>query len=238
MDELAAEIGEVVFDHTKRQQMCVVFPAYGKAEYLLGNLELMRKQTHVPDILVIGGEKTEEVIASLAGSDLPIMAFKRNPKYFGPAGGFYAGEKLALAKGYEKIVLGDEDAYLKENDTLALIRDSLDVHPLVMIREDLSRTPAGMHHFAGIRRGAMLRVGLSYFPAYACFEDGEYQRRFAKNGIAPFVIDRYRTHPMKETGLMFGWLLMRNNLKHYLYQEPSLGHYLKLVLRAKAMEMI
>ncbi|MBE5898943.1 MAG: glycosyltransferase [Lachnospiraceae bacterium] len=106
-------------------KVAAVVVTYNRKELLKECIEALKASTCSVDVIIVDNNSTDgtkEYIADLIGKD---VIYKRLKKNLGGAGGFSAGMKYAVKKGYEYIWIMDDDTIVKE-DTLEVLLKAKD----------------------------------------------------------------------------------------------------------------
>lgn len=106
------------------RKVCAVIVTYNRPELLCRCVGKLQKQNYPLDILIYDNHSTSDTKAALQKNGL----MKDNVTYFyadentGGAGGFHNGMKMAYEKGYDDLLLMDDDGYaINENTVSELI---------------------------------------------------------------------------------------------------------------------
>lgn len=106
-------------------KVAAVVVTYNRKELLKECIEALKASTCSVDIIIVDNNSTDgtkEYIADLIGKD---VIYKRLKKNLGGAGGFSAGMKYAVKKGYEYVWIMDDDTIVKM-DTLEVLLKAKD----------------------------------------------------------------------------------------------------------------
>lgn len=158
----------------------------------------LKKQTLVPDIVVVDNSSTDNTFQKLSKEfdDITTILTKKN---YGSAGGQYIGQKYAYNLGYNNIILTDNDAYPVEKDVIEqlLLKSSENcvVNPINMSEGDVNNY--SILHFCLIKRSIIKKCGFIDYKLFLYGDDTEYQIRLHKKGIPLIKINRHYIHPMK-----------------------------------------
>ncbi len=102
-------------------KVAAVVVTYNRKELLKECIEALKASTCSVDVIIVDNNSTDgtkEYIADLIGKD---VIYKRLKKNLGGAGGFSAGMKYAVKKGYEYVWIMDDDTIVKEDSLEALL---------------------------------------------------------------------------------------------------------------------
>lgn len=172
--------------------IAAVVVTYNRKKLLKECIEALKASTRKVDVIIIDNNSTDgtkEYIADLVGKD---VIYKRLKKNLGGAGGFSAGMKYAVKKGYEYIWIMDDDTIVKE--------DSL---------EQLMRVAGSIHNNFGFLSSSVRWIDGSdckmNMPTYKT-NLTDYEKAYAAKGIYPvkaatFVSLLFRAEAIKEIGL-------------------------------------
>lgn len=122
------------------ETVAVVVVTYNRAVLLGRMLTGLAAQTHRPDAVIVVDNASSDGTAPLladwsARADLPLQVHT-SAENLGGAGGFHLGTRLAMAGGYDRIWLIDDDV-VPAPDCLAVLM-AADEDCLMVVREDLS----------------------------------------------------------------------------------------------------
>ncbi len=105
--------------------VAAVVVTYNRKELLKECIEALKASTCSVDIIIVDNNSTDgtkEYISDLIGGN---VIYKRLKKNLGGAGGFSAGMKYAVKKGYEYVWIMDDDTIVKK-DTLEVLLKAKD----------------------------------------------------------------------------------------------------------------
>ena len=103
------------------RRICAVIVTYNRPELLCRCVKKLIEQDYPLDILIYDNHSTSDTKAALEAGEL----LKSNVTYFyadentGGSGGFYSGMKMAVERGYDDLVLMDDDGYAINTHTLS-----------------------------------------------------------------------------------------------------------------------
>lgn len=106
-------------------KVAAVVVTYNRKELLKECIEALKASTCSVDIIIVDNNSTDgtkEYISDLIGGN---VIYKRLKKNLGGAGGFSAGMKYAVKKGYEYVWIMDDDTIVKK-DTLEVLLKAKD----------------------------------------------------------------------------------------------------------------
>jgi hypothetical protein len=176
--------------------IAIIIPSYNRKQVLENHLDALALQSsHDFDIIIIYG--MEDSFVETPGWS-SILHLHRKWDY-GSAGAFYAGEKLAVSDGYEKIILADDDCYPVSRDLVAKLGKALDSHtmakPKLFLPPKLGKTETVLPQYGALREYAFKELGYSYLPLYSGFEDVELEERVRSRFGPPEAVDALASHP-------------------------------------------
>lgn len=102
-------------------EICSVIVTYNRKELLIRNIRSLLKQTKTNDILIVDNHSTDgtkDLLCTEGILSYGNVQYIDTGKNVGGAGGFYVGMKYAYEKGYQWIVLMDDDGYCLKNDVI------------------------------------------------------------------------------------------------------------------------
>lgn len=106
-------------------KVAAVVVTYNRKELLKECIEALKASTCSVDVIIVDNNSTDgtkEYISDLIGGN---VIYKRLKKNLGGAGGFSAGMKYAVKKGYEYVWIMDDDTIVKK-DTLEVLLKAKD----------------------------------------------------------------------------------------------------------------
>ncbi|MFA6214464.1 MAG: hypothetical protein WC717_04275 [Candidatus Micrarchaeia archaeon] len=116
----------------------------------------------------------------------------------GCSGGFFAGQKYALERGYKYAIMADDDCMPADRGLVAALyrnRARQYVAPTTVFLEGGYRKKgfqAGPTQYSLYSTGIFRKYGLYYLPLFHGADDGEYMERVAQ---APFRVSNFTEHP-------------------------------------------
>lgn len=102
-------------------KVAAVVVTYNRKELLKECIEALKASTCSVDVIIVDNNSTDgtkEYISDLIGGN---VIYKRLKKNLGGAGGFSAGMKYAVKRGYEYVWIMDDDTIVKEDSLEALL---------------------------------------------------------------------------------------------------------------------
>lgn len=108
-----------IIDNCKhnRRNICIILPTFNQYNETKKNIELLKKQTLVPDIIIVDNNSNDNTFEKLSEEYNDIILIKSAWNYWG-AWGFYLWQKYAYEQWYEWIILNDNDAYPVDNNLI------------------------------------------------------------------------------------------------------------------------
>ena len=203
----------------------VIIPFYSEYDMLTKHLGYLRNQTARDfDVIILPEPNSDEnkVLEIINNANCPfgIIVAKRRFNS-GGTGGFFPGQKYALAHGYKYMILADADCYpvdkelvenlFKNGEHGMVTPHSVPTHNDIPIR---SRPPgpASSGHYSLFSEKFVRKYGLYYAPLFYGTDDVEYTQRIEKATPRPLVIGNFC-----ETTLFGHGTLDRKFVKYWLY---------------------
>lgn len=125
--------------------IAAVVVTYNRKEELKKNIEALLHQTRVPDIIfIIDNCSTDGTSEFFAKRNDKVKVIRLNSNT-GGAGGFSVGTQIAYERGFDYIMLMDDDGRPHDENTIAELmrvamehqRDKIMLNPLVCVKEDV-----------------------------------------------------------------------------------------------------
>lgn len=213
LDGLFSEIRD---DRKGRKEAAIIIPTFSAQDLLKKHLDKLSKQdTGLFDILIVYGMDDRFIeTPHWAG----ILHLRRSWD-FGSAGAFFAGEKKAVAEGYDKIILADDDCFPVSSDLVKKICQALDgsmiVKPRISLPPRIEMMETVLPQYGGIRREAFEKAGYSYLPLYSGGEDLDLEERLCAEYGPATRISETATHP---------WFMPPLLGDGYTYKIHNFGH--------------
>lgn len=173
-------------------KVAAVVVTYNRKELLKECIEALKASTCSVDVIIVDNNSTDgtkEYIADLIGKD---VIYKRLKKNLGGAGGFSAGMKYAVKKGYEYIWIMDDDTIVKE--------DTLEV--LLKAKDELSDDFGFISSSVKWVDGSDCKMNMQTYKTNIT----DYEKTYAAKGIYPvkaatFVSLLFSSDAIKQIGL-------------------------------------
>jgi len=186
--------------NVKRNNVVVVMPIFNQYEATKKNILLIKQQTLVPDILIVDNGSTDNTFEKLKKEFYDVILIKAKDNY-GGAGGFYLGQKYAYEKGYEYIILNDNDAYPVDNDLIENLIKECDENTVVQAfnvdEDDLRNYILWFFHWCSFHRKTIQKIGFIKYFLFLYGDEVEYSLRLKKFHILIKKIYKKYSHPMK-----------------------------------------
>lgn len=126
---------------TARESVAVVVVTFNRADLLVGMLDGIAAQTHLPDAVFVidnlSTDHTRAVLEARAGDD-PTLQATFSETNLGGAGGFHLGVRQAYDAGFDRVWLMDDDVVPDPGCLAAMM--AVDEDCLIAVREDLAGT--------------------------------------------------------------------------------------------------
>lgn len=194
------------------KKIALVIVTYN-SPHLQTHIKALEKQKRKPDVVYIinNGSHVE-----LSSRKLNIKVVQQEEN-IGPAGGFNAGEKLAVSGGYDYIILADDDLIPIREDTVELLEKAAE-DPNVGAATCLSAEGHGgmANHYFLIKREVLEEVGYHFKPFFIMFEDMELVERIKRRWLIRTIQEKLVYHHTKSgVNLNRMYYSTRNGLAYY-----------------------
>jgi rhamnopyranosyl-N-acetylglucosaminyl-diphospho-decaprenol beta-1,3/1,4-galactofuranosyltransferase len=185
-----------------KSNVAVVIPTFNQKDAILKNIGLLKKQTIVFDIIIVDNNSTDGTSAAINEifPDIMVLGAKNN---FGGAGGYYIGARYAFEKGYDWIIMSDNDAYPASANLIEeLVKNASDkivTQPFNKYGKEHNDTILSLHYGCYSRK-IIEKIGLPLFDFFLFGDDEEYSRRLKKAGFKINKLEHvFYFHEMKRT---------------------------------------
>ncbi|ADG14110.1 glycosyl transferase family 2 [Methanocaldococcus infernus ME] len=198
------EIKEVydpyVKNNKKRKKVAIVMPTYNQYEATRKNIIFLKKQSLVPDIIIVDNNSKDNTFERLKKEFPNIILIKLKDNY-GGAGGFYIGQKYAYEKGYEYIILNDNDAYPIDEDLIeSLVKESNKntiTQPFNVDEDFKEKNNFWFFHYVCFKRHIIKKLGFVDYKFFLYGDEVEYYLRIKKYKTKIKKIYKKYSHPIK-----------------------------------------
>lgn len=185
-----------------KNEIAIIIPTFNQKEIVLETVKLLKEQTAVPDIIVVDNNSDDFTAEEIRKNHPDIIVLKARGN-FGSSGGQYIGARYAYEKGYDWIVLSDNDAHpVSPNLIDELVRNASEnivTQPFNRYGKEHNSTIFSLH-YGCYSRSVFENVGFPLFDFFLFGDDEEYSRRLRKAGIKIKKLeDVFYFHPMKRT---------------------------------------
>lgn len=192
--------------------IAAVVVTYNRKELLRECIEALKTSTCSVDVIVIDNNSTDgtmEYIEDLIGGN---VIYKRLKKNLGGAGGFSAGMKYAVKKGYEYVWIMDDDTIVKE--------DSLDA--LLSAKDEISDDFGFVSSSVKWIDGSDCKMNMQTYKTNIT----DYEKTYAAKGIYPvkaatFVSLLFSSKAIKQVGLPLKEYFIWGDDKEYTLRMSS-----------------
>jgi len=218
---LCANLVEEVYIGNKKKtnDVAVVIPTYKNKTLVIETIQKIKKQTLVPDIIVVDNNEDYKTFNSLTKKypDVTVIKSRRN---WGASGGQYLGGAYALCKGYDYIIFTDDDAQPVDNDLIEELVKNADEHTVTVPKHKLTSNlqdskrglKVALFHYVCVHRKILEDVGLPDFDIFIKNDDYEFTMRISQKHDLIEIPRRYY-HPIKpEINLTNIYYNLRNYL--------------------------
>lgn len=196
-----------VSPQSHKNKVCIIIPTFNSADTTLKIIKILKEQTLVPDIIVIDGGSTMRDYLTIMRvyPDVQVYRFDED---LGGAGSYHHGVKIAYEKGYDYIILSDNDAIPLQRDVVEILvkyASQNRKYGIVTIRsaymppakEEISEIISWPFHFYLIRRDVVEKVGAPIKAFFFQSDDYEYSLRILHAGYKNICINsRLKKHPL------------------------------------------
>jgi len=182
----------------KRSDICIVIPTFNQYEVTAKSVALLAKQTVACDIVVVDNASTDGTYERLAEEFTHITLLKSKVNS-GGSGGLYLGQKYAYERGYEYIVLSDNDAFAVDDNLIeSIVNVADDSHIAAFVNAAEEDEPSiKIFHFGCYHRRLIERIGLVAYHYFIYGDDVEYEYRLRQAGVETINVWVRYAHPMK-----------------------------------------
>ncbi|ASJ15228.1 glycosyltransferase [Thermococcus radiotolerans] len=198
-----------IYKSPKRKNMCcIVIPTYNQYNITKKTIELLKKQTISPEIIIIDNASNDRTFEKIIREfpDVTVIELKKN---YGSSGAQYIGAVYALSQGYDYIILSDNDAQpiditLVEDILKKATKEKAVVIPTNLFggnitgfsKEKTKITTSPLHYLC-IPRDILENCGLPIFNLFLKADDYELTTRISKKRYRITRIDSRYYHPIK-----------------------------------------
>lgn len=191
----------------KRNGSCsIIIPCYSELAMLEEHLNALSLQDNLDfDVIIVASNVLDmEKARKLATGRQFCVSIIRRGSDTGSAGGFYAGQRYAMANGCKCMIFADVDAIPIGKSTVGTLLSAFESgHELVQSGAKLhfegesvvDSKPAVLPFYALISASLVKRAGYVFAPAYNGSEDNDYLRRLSSLA-KPFVCGNWVRHPV------------------------------------------
>lgn len=217
-------ISELI-DHckNKRKNVCIVLPTFNQYNETKKNIDLIKKQTLVPDIIIVDNNSNDWTFDNFLQEYEDIILIKSAWNYWW-AWWFYLWQKYAYENWYERIILNDNDAHPIDDKLIEnIIKHKKNWHYSSFINsaeENISSLK--ILHFWVYTRNEIENKWFIDYKLFIYWDDVEYYNRFNNPNL--IEIDSKYYHPMKNfyPSKMIYFLIRNsnyNNIKYHWLQK-------------------
>lgn len=174
-------------------QIVAVVVTYNRKEILKQNLACLKNQQEKCDVIVIDNASTDGT-AELKELKDPSVIYYNTGANLGGAGGFEAGVKLAVKKGYEYVWIMDDDTLPYEDALLELMKAD----------EQLNGVWGWLSSVAYWTDGSICEANRQKKSLIKFLSDKDYEMSLVPTQMASFVALLIKSSVVKEMGLPIG----------------------------------
>lgn len=139
----------------KRSRICVVTVTFNDYEVTKETVKQINNQNISSDIIVVDNNSEDGTFEKLSNNYDNIILLQTNENV-GSAGGFNVGQSYAYQKGYEYVILTDNDAYPRSKDLLRKIKQKSNPTTVVQPYNEAADTEKNksiwFFHWIGLHR--------------------------------------------------------------------------------------
>jgi len=191
------EIKEIT-EYDKNSDICIVIPTYNQFEITKNTIIELLKQSIKFDIVIIDNASTDNSYVKFKKffKEVNLILCKKN---YGGSGALFIGQKYAFERGYQYIILSDNDAIPIDSDLIEeIVKNSDKNHIVDFINSADSNEPdIRIFHYGCFHRDIISKVGYVDWRFFIYGDDIEYALRLKKFNIKRKKIYKRYWHPMK-----------------------------------------
>jgi GT2 family glycosyltransferase len=206
----------------KRNDVALIFVTCNQKEITAKTIDLLLKhQTIIPDIIIVdnfSNDGTKEKIKK----DFPSVIVLKTKGNYGGSGGQYIGMRYAYEKGYEWIIMSDNDAIpVSENLIEELVKNASNnivTQPWNNFGDSHNNDAFAMH-YACYSKYIINKIKFPLFDFFLYGDDIEYSLRVKNNGFGIKKLkNTFYFHPTKRSFLPSRqYFYFRNFLNIFLF---------------------
>jgi len=202
-------------------------------------LDLIYQQTLVPDIVIVDNNSSDGTLDYFKAAFPEAHILKTNKNY-GSSGGQYIGCSWAYERGYEFIILSDNDAVPVSNNLIEIIiknaNEAAITQPWNIIADSDNYNQFWSLHYACYHRKIIKKIGYPNFNFFIYADDAEFYLRAEKCCKMVKIKEVSYAHPQKRSCVPARfYFAIRNNLVTFKKHCKFLRKVFELILRENAL---
>ena len=168
-----------IYDSIKnKKDICIIMPTFNQYEQTKKNIELLKEQTLVPDIIIVDNNSSDWTFTKLQEEFDDIILIKSKDNYWG-SGWFYIWQKYAYEQWYEWLILNDNDAYpVDENLIENLFKNSkinLSAQPFnILMQNKFNKNHIFTFHYNIYHKSIIDKIWFVDYRYFIYFDDVDY----------------------------------------------------------------
>lgn len=224
LDELVDDVSII----RSNSRCALVIPVKDESDILNEHLEKLGKQTTADfDALIVHSPSLD---VSKVRKDFRFgLIFVREREPLGVASGLYAGQKFALEKGYETVILADVDCHPVSGNLVQKLREAAVSDKTTIFVPNIksvSNSP-NINWYGTMNRIVLEKGGLTYMPFYYGLDDSEITVRMRNMGfnarnmadVSAFHDNFKHAMPLKSLATRILYSLRNGAFANYTYPE-------------------
>ena len=204
-----SEYAALIKEDRKGGAILLIMPFYTNYPALFKHLDSLTKQTFTGfDVVIVANAVSDEkrINDFIAKGKFPFgIAVVKRKEDTGSAGGYFTGEKYALEKGYQAVIIGDDDCLPMDDRLIEKMVAQwkggfLAAGPecRFLMEDKVVYTNRALPFYNLIDISLLKKGGLHYLPAYIGADDIDFTLRVGK-GVKISQVDSYVTHPARHS---------------------------------------
>lgn len=197
------------------KNIALIIVTYNQKDITLKTIKLLKEQTVVPDIIVVDNNSSDNTKELILEKYPDIITLKARDN-FGSSGGQYIGSRYAYEKGYEWIILSDNDAFpISENLIEELVKNAtpnIVTQPWNVDEDNKESNHFWPLHYACYHNKILKKLKFPLFEFFLYGDDLEYYQRLKRCEMGIKKMNNiFYSHPMKRSYLPSRFYLNHRN---------------------------
>lgn len=182
----------------KRKNICIVMPTFNQYSEIKKNIDLIKKQTLVPDIVIIDNNSIDKTFDKISEEYNDIILIKLAWNYWW-AGWFYLWQKYAYENWYDWIILNDNDAYPVDNNLIENLLKNSSKNQFVFWKNNVweFKKMWVVFHYWLLHRDIISKIWFVDFKLFLYWEDEDYLLKLNKSNVKLINLNVKYYHPFK-----------------------------------------